>query len=56
MGADINLSINKKTDIVVVGQGAGPSKMKKIEELKIKGFSIRLIYEDEFISLIKQER
>jgi DNA polymerase-3 subunit epsilon len=53
MGADINVSISKKTDIVIIGQGAGPSKMKKIQELKNKGFNIRLIYEDEFIELIK---
>ena len=53
MGADINVSVSKKTNIVIVGQGAGPSKMKKIEELKSQGFNIRLIYEDEFLKLIK---
>jgi DNA polymerase III subunit epsilon len=53
MGADINVSISKKTNIVIVGREAGPSKMKKIEELKNQGFNIRLIYEDEFLNLIK---
>jgi len=52
LGADINTSISKKTEIVVVGDGAGPSKIKKIEELNSQGCKIRLIYEDEFLSLI----
>jgi DNA polymerase-3 subunit epsilon len=52
LGADINTSISKKTQIVIVGNGAGPSKMKKIEELKSSGYNIRLVYEKEFISLI----
>ena len=52
-GADINTSISKKTEIVIVGNAAGPSKMKKIEELNSQGCNIRLIYEEEFLSLIK---
>lgn len=53
LGADINTAISKKTEIVVIGNGAGPSKMKKIEELISQGCNIRLVYEKEFISLIK---
>ncbi len=52
LGADINTSISKKTEIVIVGNGAGPSKMKKIEELNLQGYNIKLIYEDEFLSII----
>lgn len=52
-GADINTSISKKTEIVIVGNAAGASKMKKIEELNSQGCNIRLIYEEEFLSLIK---
>ena len=52
LGADINTSISKKTEIVIIGSAAGPSKMKKIEELNLQGCNIRLMYEKEFLSLI----
>lgn len=52
LGADINTSISKKTNIVVVGNGAGPSKLKKIEALRADGFDIRVIYEPELISIL----
>lgn len=55
LGADINTSITKKTEIVIVGDGAGPSKMKKIEELNSAGCKIRLIYEKEFLSIINAQ-
>jgi len=51
LGADINTSISKRTQIVIIGAGAGPSKMKKIEDLVLQGCNIRMIYEEEFISL-----
>lgn len=53
-GADINCSISAKTNIVIVGHGAGPSKMRKIEELNTKGADIRIIYEPEFIEIIEK--
>jgi NAD-dependent DNA ligase len=53
-GADINSSISPKTDIVIVGNGAGPSKMKKIEDLQAKGVSIQVIYEPEFLEIIEK--
>lgn len=52
LGADINTAISKKTDIVVVGNGAGPSKMKKIEDLRTEGYDIRVIFEPELISIL----
>jgi DNA polymerase III subunit epsilon len=52
MGADINTAISAKTNIVIVGSNAGPSKMAKIESLISSGKSIRLIYEQEFLTLI----
>lgn len=55
LGADINVSINKKTEIVIVGNKPGPSKMKKIEELNSSGCKIRLIDEKEFLSIINSE-
>lgn len=54
MGADIDSGISKKTDFVIVGTGAGPSKLKKIKEYNDSGSTIKLIYESEFLDLIKQ--
>lgn len=51
-GADINTSISKLTDIVVVGSGAGPSKMQKIQDLKNCGCDIRVIEEPEFLVIL----
>ncbi len=53
-GADINGSISKKTNIVIVGNGCGPSKMKKIEELQKQGVEIKVIYEPEFLEIIEK--
>ena len=53
-GADINSSISSKTDIVIVGSGAGPAKMKKIEELQSNGSPIRVIYEPEFLEIMEK--
>lgn len=53
LGADINTSISKKTNVVVMGKGAGPSKMKKIEELQATGCDIRIIYEPELIAILE---
>lgn len=53
LGADINTSISKKTNVVVIGSGAGPSKMKKIEELQSAGYDIRIIYEPELIDILE---
>ncbi len=51
-GADINTSISKKTDIVVVGAAAGPSKLNKIADLNSSGCNIRIVNEDELYTLI----
>lgn len=53
-GADINTSISKLTDIVIVGAGAGPSKIKKIEELWAAGCRIKVIDEDELLNIFKE--
>lgn len=54
LGADINTSISKKTDIVVMGSAAGPAKVKKIEELKAAGHDIRVIYEPELLRILSE--
>ena len=53
LGADMNTSISKKTDIVIIGVGAGPSKLQKIENLKSEGYPIRLVYEEELCKILK---
>lgn len=52
LGADINTAISKKTDIVVIGDGAGPAKIKKIQDLRDQGYDIRIIYEPELIEIL----
>ncbi len=56
MGADIDTSISKKTNIVIIGTGAGPAKLKKIGEYNNTGSNIVLIYETEFLEIIKQRQ
>lgn len=50
VGADVNGSISKRTNYVIVGRNAGPKKLEKIEELQIT-----IISEEEFINLFKNE-
>lgn len=52
-GADINSSISAKTNIVVVGRGAGPSKMNKIQLLRDKGIDIKVIEEPELLEIFE---
>lgn len=53
-GADINTSISGKTNIVIMGIGAGPSKMRQISEYQAKGRDIRIIYEEELLEILKE--
>ena len=53
-GADINTSISKQTDIVIVGAGAGPSKMSKIHTINDSGGNIRVIEEPELLSIMEK--
>ena len=55
-GGDINTSISKKTDIVIMGEGAGPKKIETINMLKEQGIDIRIIFEEEFISIIENSK
>lgn len=54
LGADINTSISGNTNIVIVGEDSGPSKMEKIEKLRSKGKEIRLIYEYELCLIMNE--
>jgi DNA polymerase-3 subunit epsilon len=53
MGADIDTSITKRTSFVIIGEGAGPSKLKKIDEYNLNGSSIVMLYEEDFLEMIQ---
>lgn len=48
LGADVNTSISKRTQIVVAGKDCGPKKMEKVEE-----YGIRVITEQELMLYFK---
>lgn len=51
-GADINTSISKKTDIVIVGSAAGPKKLEKITILQSEGYNIIMLNEQELYKVM----
>lgn len=53
-GGTVVSVINKKTDIVVVGDNPGPKKLEKLEELKREGVDIEILDEDAFVRLLGQ--
>jgi DNA polymerase III epsilon subunit-like protein len=50
LGAIIKDGVNKKTNILITGYNAGPSKMQKAKE-----FGVRIMSEEEFKEIIKQQ-
>jgi DNA polymerase III subunit epsilon len=52
LGADIDNSITRKTRYVIMGAGAGPSKLKKIEEFQAMGTNIEIVREHQFLKMI----
>lgn len=52
LGADIDTSVTKRTNIVIAGYGFGPKKMEKVIKLKEEGIDIRVVMEDELIKII----
>ncbi len=54
-GADINVSISRKTDIVLMGSGAGPKKLEKIKVLNDSGEGhIHIIKEMELYKILDE--
>lgn len=51
-GADVNTSISRKTDYVIMGRDAGPAKQKKIDELKQQECPIKVISEEELLNIL----
>jgi DNA polymerase-3 subunit epsilon len=52
LGADIDTGISSRTDLVIVGKGAGPVKLKKIEAYNGSGADIRVVDERAFLDMI----
>lgn len=52
-GALIKGSISSKTQIVIVGSGAGPSKIEKVKELLSQGKILNVISEENLYSIIE---
>jgi DNA polymerase-3 subunit epsilon len=48
LGADVNTSISKNTDFVIVGNNPGPSKMEKITVL-----GVPIISEEDFLKMLE---
>lgn len=55
MGADIDSSITKRTNYVIMGSNPGASKMNKIIRYNNEGFEIKIIYERDFLCLIESK-
>lgn len=53
MGADINTSISKKTEYVLIGTDPGPSKLSKIDKLIDDGCDIKKVYQDDLDKILK---
>lgn len=51
-GADINGSISKRTDLVLIGRGAGPKKLQTIEKINGGGGNIHCIHEPELLEIL----
>jgi hypothetical protein len=53
LGAVSQSSVNSKTNIVVIGNEAGPSKLAKLKDLIDEGADIKILNEGHLIGLIK---
>lgn len=53
MGADVNCSISRKTDYVLIGTEPGSSKMKKLDELVADGYNIGKLFQEDLDEIMK---
>lgn len=53
LGGKKSSSVCKSLDYVIIGKEPGPKKMKKIEELINNGYNINILFESDFLSLLK---
>lgn len=47
MGADINNSISKNTNFILIGADPGQSKLEKVKQLEYNGYNIKKIYQQD---------
>lgn len=55
LGADIDTSISKNTNVIIVGQDYGPKKKERWENLQMNGYNIRLLYQDDIDLILAGE-
>ena len=57
LGADVNTSISKNTNIVCLGgTGVGPAKMETVKKLQASGIDIKVISEEELYEILKNSK
>lgn len=56
MGADVNTSISKKTEIVLIGKDPGPKKIEKIEKLLLEGYEIIKLYQSDLNNILNNRK
>lgn len=54
LGAKINSSVSRCTNIIVVGNNAGPAKLKKVETINSEKETIKVMHENELINELKK--
>ena len=54
MGADVDTSITKRTNFVIVGAEPGPSKMEKVIKYNSEGCNIKTLTETDFLEIIQK--
>jgi DNA polymerase-3 subunit epsilon len=54
LGAKVNMSLSKKTDIFVVGKDFGPAKMEKVYELAEQGHIVKMLEERHLMEELKK--
>lgn len=52
MGADINTTITKKTNFVLIGDDPGPKKIEKVDKLIHDGYNIYKLYQSDIDSIL----
>ena len=52
-GGKISSGITSKVNYVIVGEGAGPSKLQKIDKLQKDGSDIKIITDKEFLKMLE---
>jgi DNA ligase (NAD+) len=52
-GGKVSSGITKKVNFVLMGDGAGPAKVKQIADLQAQGFDIKVIGSQDFLKMLE---